>query len=160
MTETVFRRQTVAAFARSPIVPVVLELDSGDRVLVDVPEQLSPGRAAVDVSRPGQSDLRIDYERVDRVVSLDQLPADAGGLSYADFYAAVRPLLWADPYRPFALELRDGTTLAIDRPGRLALAGRFGVFLPPEPAGYVRFTYDQVSRVLAPAPDGKAGHAA
>ncbi|MBA4063424.1 MAG: hypothetical protein C0501_06870 [Isosphaera sp.] len=161
MTYAEVRAQVEAALRRSPPVPAVLDLADGGRVVVDAPEQidLRPDAAAVRRGN-GPAVFLLDYDQVARVVPLDQLPGENGGLGYGDFYAAVRPLLWAEPYQPFALELRDGRTLPIDRPGRLALAGRFGVFVPPAAAPAIPFTYDQVARVIPPVPHGQADHAA
>ena len=149
MTHDEFRQQADAVFRRSPLVPAVL-FTSGGRVVADMPEQLVPGTSAVVVRRKTDPVAhRIDYDEIARVAALDELPGENGGMSYTEFYAAVRPLLWHEPFQPFTLEFFDGTRLYIDRPGRLSLAGRFGVFLPPEAAPLVRFTYDQVVRVVA-----------
>jgi len=156
MTEREFQQQTKAIFRRSPLVPVVLET-TGGRIVVDMPEQLEAQSGVVFVRRRTEpTAYRIGYEDIERVTALDELPGDPGGLSYADFSPAVRPLLRREPYQPFTLELKDGKRLLIDRPGRLSLAGRFGVFLPPGPTPLVRFTYDQVARV-APVDLTRAG---
>jgi hypothetical protein len=148
MIEREFRDRIRAIFRRSPLVPAVLET-TGGRVIADMPEQLEMGSALVTVRQSGGvPPVRINYEEIERVVALDELPADR--LSYADFYAAVRPLLRAEPYQPFLLELFDGTRLVICSPNRLALAGRFGVYLPPNSRPFVHFSYDQVARVDAP----------
>jgi hypothetical protein len=147
MTARDFQQQITALFRRSPLVPAVLET-SGGRVVVDMPEQLETSASVVTVRRRTDPVVhRIEYEAIDRVAALDELPGE-GGLSYAEFYAAVRPLLWKEPFQLFTLEVLDGTQLIIDRPGRLSLAGRFGTFLPPGPNPLVRFTYDQVAKVL------------
>jgi len=148
MTHEEFHRDIRNVFRRSPLVPAVIELTGGDRVVVDMPEQLEAGPAAITIRRrTDHLRPRIGYEEIGRVIPLDELPAERGSLSYAEFYATVRPLLWRQPFQPFSLEFRDGTKLVVDSPGRLALAGRFGVFLPPDPTPLVRFTYDQVARV-------------
>ena len=147
MTSDDVQRQVNAGFRRSPLVPVVFGLADGTRVVVDTPEQLTCGTEAVTIRRKSENIIhRIDCEDIDRVRTLDELPGEPGGLSYAEFYETIRPLLWREPYEPFAIEMRDGSRLVIDRPGRLALAGRFGVFLPPGPVPFVRFTFDQVAR--------------
>jgi hypothetical protein len=147
MTTSDVRKQIDAVFCRSPLVPLVL-FTSGGRVVVDTPEQLEVWPNAINVRRRTDPvEYRIDYEEIERVAALDELPAENGGLSYAEFYATVRPLLWREPYQPFSLEFQDGTRLLIDRPGRLSLAGRFGVFMPKGPTPLVRFTYDQVAKV-------------
>ena len=148
MTYDDFQRSIRDIFRRSPLVPAVLDLQDGRRIIADMPEELEARASGVMISRRTDSTLlQINYAEIDRVTPLDELPTNNGGLSYADFYRAVRPLLWREPYQPFTLELRDGTKLLIDSPGRLSLAGRFGVFLPPAAAPIVRFTYDQVVRV-------------
>ena len=148
MTHDEFRRQLRTVFVRSPLVPAVIEVNGGERLIADLPEQLELGPTAVVLRRRGDpTKYRIDYEQITRVIPIDELPGDRGGLSYAAFYATLRPLLWREPFEPFSLELNNGTRLLIDRPGRLSLAGRFGVFLPPDAAPFVRFTYDQVSRI-------------
>ena len=93
-----------------------------------------------------------------RVAPLDEIPGEPGGMSYADFYATIRPLFWAEPFRPYVVELRNGDKLAVASPGRLTLAGRFGLFISDAPARIVRFSYDQVTRVYAadPVPVGGA----
>lgn len=161
MTHDEFRTRIDDVFRRSPLVPAVLELAVGGRVVVDVPEQVETKPGMVNVSRRDAPTVyRIGYEEIVRITPLDELLGENGGMSYAEFYATVRPLLWQEPYQPFALEFRDGRKLVIDRPGRLALAGRFGVFLPPGAAPLVRFTYDQVTRVVTATPLGQADHAA
>ncbi len=148
MTPWDAQQQLAAVFRRSPLVPAVLDVRGGGRVIVDMPEQLETLPSVVMVRRRTDPVVyRIDYEEIERVSALDELPGD-GGLSYAEFYAVIRPLLWREPYQPFAIDLRDGTRLLIDRPGCLSLAGRFGVFLPPGPTPLARFTYDQVARVV------------
>ena len=148
MTYEEFKARTDTIFRRSPLVPAVLELVGGQRLTVDMPEQAEIRPDTVVIRRKTEpTAYRIGYEEIDRVTPLDELPAETGGLSYAEFYATVRPLLWRGPYQPFVIELRDGSRLLIDKPGRLSLAGRFGVFLPPGPVPLVRFTYDQVVRV-------------
>ena len=146
MDEQEFRDRARLLFRRSPLVPVVFVIRCGSRVIVDMPEQLEMMSGAVLVRRRTEpTPYRIDYEQIERLLPLDELPGD-GGPSYAEFYATVRPLLWAEPYQPFALELKDGTRLLIDRPGRLSLAGRFGTFAPLGPTPLVHFTYDQVAK--------------
>lgn len=148
MTPQDFQQQINAVFRRSPLVPAVLDLARGGRVVVDMPEQLEVRQGEVTVRRRTDPIIhRIDYEDIARVFPLDELPGENGGLSYAEFYSTVRPLLRREPYLPFALEFRDGSRLTIDRPGRLSLAGRFGVFMPPGSTPLITFTYDQVVRI-------------
>jgi hypothetical protein len=148
MTQQDFKSKIDSIFERSPLVPAVLELVSGVRVIVDMPEQLDIQLEVVIIRRrtdPAAQTIR--YEDINCIAALDQLPAEGDSLSYSEFYGAIRPLLRQEPYRPFAIDFRDGSRLLIDSPGRLSLAGRFCVFLPPGPFQLIRFTYDQVARV-------------
>jgi len=151
VTHDEFQTHIQAIFRRSPLVPAVLETAAGERVIVDMPEQLElRPRGAVVRRRTDPTVYLIGYEEIVRVTPIDEVPGENGSLGYAEFYAAVRPLLWREPYQPFVIEFRDGSSLLIDRPGRLSLAGRFGVFMPPGHTPLVRFTYDQVARVTTP----------
>jgi hypothetical protein len=148
MNEQSFTKQINGIFRRSPLVPVVIDVTDGRRIVVDMPEQLEVGHNSVTIRKRTDPILhRVDYEDIKQVTPLDELPGENGGLSYGEFYGTVRPLLWREPFQPFVLEFRDGSRLVIDRPGRLSLGGRFGVFMPPGPVPLVRFTYDQVVRV-------------
>jgi hypothetical protein len=148
MTHEEFRTRVDAIFGRSPLVPAVLELIDGKQIIVDLPEQIEHQHGMLAIRRRTDPIVyRIGYDAISQVTPIDELPGETGGLSYANFYATVRPLLWHEPYQPFTLELRDGKKLVIERAGQLALAGRFGVYLPPNSAPFIRFTYDQVMRV-------------
>ena len=97
MTPWDAQQQLAAVFRRSPLVPAVLDVRGFGRVIVDMPEQLETLPRVVMVRRRTDPVVyRIDYEEIERVSALDELPGE-GGLSYAEFYAVIRLLLWREP---------------------------------------------------------------
>lgn len=160
MTRREFDERIALLFRRSPIVPAVIVLKDGRRVVADSPRLLKhfpPGM--VSVTHPNESPgiTVVGVEMIDRVIPIDELPAESGVLSYTDFYASVRPHFWADPFRPYVLDLRSGESLEVGSPAQLTLAGRFGTYVSDTPPRIVRFTFDQVTRVRAADPINAAG---
>lgn len=134
-------------------VPIALDLSTGDRVFIDMPEQaeVRPGWVVI-TRRSRPTPERYGYDVIERVTPADRLPADPGGISYAEFDAAIRRLLTQDPFRPFVIELRDGRRIDLDQRGETVRAGRYVLIRPAESGPLVRVTYDQIAR-LAPKAD-------
>jgi hypothetical protein len=142
-------RQRYEAYDWEPHHPLVVILKSGQRGYIDMPEQvtLAPDELIITRRANPHRPERYRYADIDRVVPLMELPADPGGMSYAEFDPLIRELLMADPFRPFVIELRTGERLEINRRADIGRACRHFTLFGNPPRSFTQYTYDQVTRV-------------
>jgi hypothetical protein len=151
MTMDEFKKRMGELFRRYPRVPVVVDMTDGTRHVIDGPEQYNAtGNTQIALMPTSKPHMLVKCENVTGVQPLDELPPEPGRMGYADFYATIRPLLWAEPFESFEIEFYHGERLRIESSGRLALAGRIGVYRSGDRRGLISFTYDQVSRIIRP----------
>lgn len=128
MTRDEFRTQYEAwhdTFDRGPYSPLAVLLAAGNHVYIDKPEQVTLSEDELVITRrknPGKPE-RYRYADIAQLVPLSELPADPGGVSYAEFDALMRELLMADPFQPFVVELRSGERVEVKSPA--PRGGRF-----------------------------------
>jgi hypothetical protein len=152
MTLNDFRDRIEPLLDRDPFVPVVLDLTSGERVYLDMANQLEVGPTAAVITRRSERRPRtIPLADIAAVAPLDQLPGD-GGPTYDEFQATLRRLYWADPRPPFVVELKSGERIAIPPESSLAFAGRFAHVDPKGGDTFVQFSQDQVARIVIEDP--------
>jgi hypothetical protein len=147
MTASEVRHAIIPLLRREPFVPVVVQLQTGERVFIDMPEQLEWLGDAILVVRRGEPKRKVEYDEIADVTPLDQVPAGPG-MEYNEFQTTMRQFLRRQPFEPFVIELTDGRRLLAASRGGASFAGRFGFAFPPE-SGYVRFTCDQVARIAS-----------
>ena len=104
-----FERTITRLLNRAPLVPVVIEITSGERAIIDMPEQVHFSPSWLRISRRGRPPVAIEYSRIAKVMTLAELLAEPGGLSYTEFYEAMRAKLRANPFQPFVIEFRSRT---------------------------------------------------
>lgn len=148
MTESEFRTWVTPKLRTCPFIPILIEGTKGRRVTIDSPEQLDlqPDHAVLTYPRAGRQ-VRVPYSDVTALRLYDELPAEPGALSYRDFYAILRPLYWAEPFRPFALEFVDGDRLVIEDSHLLLLSGRSGSYHGRTRPAPLRFAVNRVAGV-------------
>ena len=148
MTESEFRTWVTPKLRTCPFVPILIEGTKGRRITVDSPEQLElqPDGAVLNYPRAGRQ-VRVPYADVTGLRLYDELPAEPGALSYRDFYSALRPLYWAEPFHPFAIEFVDGDRLVIEDSHLLLLSGRTGIYLGKNRPAALRFAVNRVAGV-------------
>jgi len=146
MTHDEFHRQ-YEDYPWDPYQPLAVFLSDGRRVYIDTPEQvrLTPDELVITRRTDPRHPERYRYADISRLVPLLELPADPGGMSYAEFDPLVRGLILREPFQPFVVELRTGEKIEVNRPG--PRSGRFMVILgePHEPFRSVAF--DDVARL-------------
>ncbi len=148
MQLTEFRAAVAPLLKRYPFVPFRIEGTRGRTITVDGLDQLEirPGESAVlHYPRAGRQ-VEVPYADITAVRPYDEMPAEDGALGYRDFYATLRPLYWAEPFKPFAIEFVDGDRLVIEDSHLLLLSGRTGVYLGKNRPAATRFA---VNRVVA-----------
>src|SRR5215471_9196494 len=86
MTHVEFRRQ-YEAYGWEPYQPLAVVLANGQRTYIDMPEQvaLAPDELVITRRTNPRKPERYRYAEIDRLVPLMELPADPGGISYAEF---------------------------------------------------------------------------
>lgn len=124
MTHDEFRQQ-YEAYEWDPYSPLAVILMNGNRVYIDMPEQVArSGDELVIIRRKNpRKPERYKYADIARLVPLVELPADPGGVSYAEFDALMRKLILQEPFQPFVVELRSGEQVEVTR--RAPRGGRF-----------------------------------
>lgn len=149
MTRDEFWRQ-YNVYEWEPYQPLAVILTSGVRTYIDMPEQAMPGSGELVITRRNspRKPERYPYADIDRLVPLMELPADPGGMKYADFDPLIRELLMADPFEPFVIELKNGERIELDERGGTTRAGRFIVLLGEPPRPFVHVEFDQVARLM------------
>ena len=157
MTADEIRKLTAKLFHRPPYAPVAYLLTNGKRVVVDKQNQVSYGIEDLTITRRGVPEpTTIRYADVERVAPLDELPGENGAMGYADFYAAVVPLLRREPFEPFTLEFVSGKQIVVESRKQFLMAGRSGVYIPKNTA-MIPLALDRVARVVAGIPTAVAG---
>jgi hypothetical protein len=158
MTHDEFRQQ-YEAYPWDPYQPLAVILSSGERVYIDMPEQvrLTPDELVITRRSSPRKPERYRYADIARLVPLLELPADPGGISYAEFDPLIRELLMAEPFQPFAIELKNGERIELHERGGTTRAGRFIALLPELPKALRSVNFDQVARLtrLTPAAAGR-----
>jgi hypothetical protein len=150
MTRAEFCQQ-YKTYTREPYQPLAMILASGQRAYIDKPEQVAPDYEEVVLTRwqnPHRPE-RYKYADIARLVPLMELPADPGGVSYADFDALMRDLITQRPFSPFAVELRSGERVEVTKP-----APRGGRFMKvwSGVAGPLRsIEFHDIARIVTPA---------
>jgi hypothetical protein len=124
MTHDEFRQQ-YEAYEWYPYSPLTVILATGNRVYVDMPEQVTlTGEELVITRRKNpKKPEHYRYADITRLVPLRELPADPGGISYAEFDALMPELILREPFRPFVVELRSGERVEVTHPA--PRGGRF-----------------------------------
>lgn len=142
--------QAYEAHEWDPYQPLAVLLADGTRTYIDKPEQVAPefGEVVITRRQNPQRPERYKYADIARLVPLTDLPADPGGMRYADFDALIRELLMAEPFRPFAIELKDGTVLDISRRAQIGRGGRYLTLFGEPPHSFAQYTYDQIARLV------------
>jgi hypothetical protein len=158
MTYEQFRRQ-YEAYPWDSYHPLALILASGNRAYIDMPEQVTLTPAELVITRrahPRQPE-RHRYADIVQLVPLLELPADPGGLSYAEFDPLIRRLLMADPFQPFVIELKNGMRIELDERGGTVRAGRAVSVQARSGNGRVKLTWDQITRITTSAKTAERG---
>jgi hypothetical protein len=145
-------QQRYEEYPWDPYIPLAVFLKDGRRVYIDLPEQVKFSDSELIITRRShpQKPERYPYAEITRLVPLDQLPAEAGGMSYAEFDPLIRELLMADPFRPFTIELKSGERIDIQSRPEIGRAGRFVKFYRGNERSSV--TYEHIKRL---APQGE-----
>lgn len=152
MTAEEFRRQAEPLLNPDKFVPIAVDLSTGDRVFIDMPEQAELRGNQLLITRRGRRfPEKYGYDVIERVIPADRLPPDPGGISYAEFDTTIRQLLTAEPFRPFVIELRNGDRIELHERAGTVRAGRVVVipFLASRPV--LKITYDQIARITTAA---------
>ena len=147
MTRDEFRQQ-YDAYEWDPYAPLAVILMSGTRAYIDVPEQATFTDTEVVITRRRHPNRPEKYPFADiaRLVPLDQLPADPGSMSYAEFDPLIRELLMAEPFQPFVVELKTGERVEITRRPEIGRMGRFVSFHKGN--SHTSQTYDHIARFV------------
>jgi hypothetical protein len=147
MTQEEFRSQ-YEAYSWDPYHPLGVILANGQRVYIDKPEQVELTLNELVLTRrstPSKPE-RYHYSEISQLVPLLELPADPGGISYAEFDPLIRELLMAEPFQPFAIKLKTGEVIEIGRRPEIGRAGRY-LNIRKEYA-VTHLTYDQLARLI------------
>ena len=123
MDTTELKRQLLGLLNRRPWVPIRVDATDGQHTVIETPLRVTWDGNALVVSRHDAPMAIIPAEGVTRLVPIDELPGENGGLSHREFTERYRKLRWAEPFVPYDVELRDGTRYVVTRPDQL-LAGR------------------------------------
>lgn len=149
MTHDEFR-QRYEAYEWEPYHPLAVILTSGKRAYIDMPEQvnLTPDELVITRRANPRRPERYSYADIAQLVPLMELPADPGGIGYAEFDPLIRELIIQRPFRPFVVELRSGERIEVTR-----AAPRGGRFMKVwEPAGSLRsIEFDDIARIITTA---------
>lgn len=150
------RTRIRSLFERTPFEPVVLVVETGERVVVDDPAHVEfeaggvrvwgTGVRGPAVPAGGRDSRVIRSATVAAVVPLEELPGEPGQLSYLGFQTAVRDAVRRVPFAPFAVDLRSGGRVVIERP-TLTLAGRYLTYYAHAGRPPVQVRADDVARV-------------
>lgn len=149
MTHDEFRKQ-YEDYPWDPYQPLAVLLADGRRTYIDMPEQvrLTPDELVITRRTDPRKPERHRYADISRLVPLLELPTDPGGMSYAEFDPLIRELLMAEPFRPFAIELKSGEVIEINRRPQISrLCRHFTLFGEP-PRSFTHYTFDQVARLI------------
>jgi hypothetical protein len=153
MTHDEFRQQ-YEAYPWDPYQPLAVILASGERVYIDMPEQvrLTPDELVITRRANPRKPERYRYAEIARLVPLLELPPDPGGMSYAEFDQLIRELLMAELFQPFVIELRNGERILIDHRGEIGRGGRHIILFDriPRPSNHIN--YEQVARLIPISP--------
>jgi hypothetical protein len=149
MTSEEFRQQYKAYDWDTTYQPLAVVLNSGNRVYIDKPEQVSlpPEELVITRRTNPRKPERYRYADITRLVPMMELPADPGGMSYAEFDPLIRELLMADPFEPFVIELKNGEHIELNERGGTTRAGRFIAIWTDSPKQFLRVNFDQVARL-------------
>jgi hypothetical protein len=153
MTHDEFRQQYEAwhdTFDQGPYSPLAVILMTGDRVYIDMPEQVTLAEDELVITRrknPRKPE-RYRYSDIAQLIPLSELPADSGGVSYAEFDPLMRELLMADPFQPFVIELTNGERLEINKRSEIGRAGRHLTLFGEPPQSFTHYTFNQVARLV------------
>ena len=149
MTHDEFRQQ-YEAYPWDPYQPLAVILSTGQRVYIDMPEQVQLTADELVITRrtSPRKPERYRYADIARLVPLMELPADPGGMSYAEFDPLIRQLILQEPFRPYVVELRSGERIEVTRP-----APRAGRFMKVwEPSRLLRsIEFHDIARIVVPA---------
>jgi hypothetical protein len=147
MTHDDFKQQ-YEAYPWDPYQPLVVLLADGRRVYIDMPEQvrLNPDELVI-TRRTHPRPERYRYEEIVRLVPLLQLPAEPGGMSYAEFDPLIRRLLMAEPFQPFVIELKNGERIELKKRGGTVRAGRAIAVVGEPPHTLTKIAFDDVARI-------------
>jgi len=147
MTHDEFRRQ-YETYEWDPYQPLAVILANGTRTYIDMPEQptLTADELVITRRANPRRPERHKYADVAQLVPLMELPADPGGMSYAEFDPLIRELITQRPFRPFAVELRSGEQVKVTR---LATRGGRFVNVRNDPSGPRRqIEFDDIARIV------------
>ena len=149
MTREEFR-QRYEDYPWDPYHPLAVILANGGRTYIDMPEQVELTWDGLVITRRPQprKPERYPYSDIAGLVPLLELPADPGGMSYAEFDPLIRKLLMAEPFEPFAIELKTGEVIEINRRHEIGRACRHFVIFGEPPRSFTNYTFDQVSRLI------------
>lgn len=159
MTEQELRDRLRTLLARRPYVPIRVEGVNGDAVYIDNPYgiEFQNGTLTIRQKLDGPRTVPVSASQVSQLVPQDELPGENDGLSYREFREAIRPLLRAEPFRPYTIELLDGTALRVQRANQVLLCSRIGTFSRDDRPGKVVFRVANVRRVFVTADAEVAG---
>jgi hypothetical protein len=147
MTHDEFKQQ-YEAYQWDPYHPLVVLLADNRRVYIDMPEQVrsNPDELVI-TRRTHPRPERYRYEEIVRLVPLLQLPAEQGGMSYAEFDPLIRRLLMAEPFQPFVIELKNGKRIELKKRGGTVRAGRAIAVASEFPHTLTKIAFDDVARI-------------
>lgn len=113
---------------RRPWEPIRVEVADGRHTFIDNPLKVRWDGDGLVVSRFDGPTVKIPATDVARLVRIDELPGENGGMSYRDFREAYTTFRFAEPFLPYEVELLDGTRFVVTEPGQLLAGGRIGSY--------------------------------
>lgn len=153
MTRDEFLKQCEAwhdTFDQGPYSPLAVILMTGNRVYIDMPEQVTRAEDELVIPRrknPRKPE-RYRFADIAQLIPLSELPAGPGGVSYAEFDALMREFLMANPFQPFVIELTNGERLEINKRSEIGRGGRHLTLFGEPPQSFTHYTFDQVARLI------------
>lgn len=156
MSEAELKGTLYELLSRRPWVPIRVEVADGRHTFIDTPLRVKWDGSGLVVSRFDAPTAKVTAEDVTRLVRIDELPGENGGMSYREFREANVRFRWATPFTPYEVRLTDGSSLVVAHEGQLLHNGRVGVFSRGEGLGFRRFYLAEVAAVTAPRAAGVA----
>lgn len=133
-------------------VPTAVDLIDGERVFIDKPEQAKLSREALVIARRVPARLiGLPYPDIASITPATELPAEPGGIAYAEFDALMSQLLMREPFQPFSIEIRTGVVIEVTSRRRIDRTGRFVIVYDETRTSRMLYTYDQIARVISEA---------
>ncbi len=146
MDATELKRQLLELLNRRPWVPIRVDATDGQFTFIDTPLRVKWEGTGIVVSRFDGPTAVIPADGVAKLTRLDEVPGEKGGMSYREFKEVYQKFRFAEPFRPYEVEMRDGTRLVVTEPGQLLAGGRTGGYFRGPRRGHATiYTADVVS---------------